>query len=99
MANSIEILDEGRTLSLRYGSHAEEIVADTPEQATTALAGVLFEELKDIAHLEKGLLKVFAGLSEATHDQEHPPKYVTKAIETARWYLENKPAAENETKA
>lgn len=46
-------------------------------------------------HLEKGLLKVFAGLSEATHDQEHPPKYVTKTIETARWYLENKPTVRN----
>lgn len=47
-SNSIEILDGGRTLSLRFGNRAEEIVADTSEQATRALAQMLFDEVGEV---------------------------------------------------
>ena len=55
-SNSIHILDSGRTLSLRFGNRAEEIVADTSEEATRALAKMLFEE-EERAHLLESKLK------------------------------------------
>jgi hypothetical protein len=41
---TLEILDGGRTLSLRFCQRAEEIVASTPEEAVKALAFMLFRE-------------------------------------------------------